>query len=174
MYNKLTYTAQLLFILVLSLSKISTVNLILSINPSERIQQCCLITQIGVGLWTLFALFGLAFQCSPPYWEYSATRCVGNGAILYPVTITNMVLDAAVVVIPVVMLWNVQMPKIRRVKISAAFASRLVVTVLNIIQVSYSGKYLNSTDLTWTILSVTTCNQSESLSQDCFKSLTRL
>jgi hypothetical protein len=38
--------------------------------------------------------------------------------------ILNMVLDAALVILPIVMLWNVQMPRMQRLKVSSAFASR--------------------------------------------------
>ncbi|PKX91133.1 uncharacterized protein P174DRAFT_463272 [Aspergillus novofumigatus IBT 16806] len=123
-YSKLNYAAELLLLLVLALSKVSTGNLIRSISPSKSILRWCLMVQIGIGVWTLLALFGTAFQCPAPYWEYSPSRCIGKGAIRYTIMIFNLTLDAALVVLPIVMLWNVQMPRIQRFKISSAFASR--------------------------------------------------
>ncbi|KAH1599376.1 hypothetical protein V6Z98_007915 [Aspergillus fumigatus] len=158
-YNKLNYTAELLLLLVLALSKVSTGNLIRSISPSKSILRWGFMVQIGLGVWTLLALFGTAFQCRAPYWEYSPSRCIGKGAVVYPIMVLNMALDAALVVLPIVMLWNVQMPLVQRLKVSSAFASRSLVIVVNIVQMTYLKQYLNSTDSTWTIVSVTACNQ---------------
>ncbi|GFG12708.1 integral membrane protein [Aspergillus udagawae] len=123
-YNKINYAAEFLLLFVLALSKVSTGNLIRSISPSNSIRRWCLMAHIGVGVWMLLALFGTAFQCPEPYWEYSPSRCIGKGAIVYPIMVLNMVLDAALVILPIVMLWNVQMPRIQRLKVSSAFASR--------------------------------------------------
>ncbi|KEY80577.1 integral membrane protein [Aspergillus fumigatus] len=123
-YNKLNYAAELLLLLVLALSKVSTGNLIRSISPSKSILRWGFMVQIGLGVWTLLALFGTAFQCRAPYWEYSPSRCIGKGAVVYPIMVLNMALDAALVVLPIVMLWNVQMPLVQRLKVSSAFASR--------------------------------------------------
>ncbi|GAB1200322.1 hypothetical protein APSETT444_009692 [Aspergillus pseudonomiae] len=46
---------------------------------------------------------------------------------MYPIVAINMLVDLALVALPTVMLWNVQMPLARRVKLIAAFASRIVV-----------------------------------------------
>ncbi|KAH1821076.1 hypothetical protein KXW95_003063 [Aspergillus fumigatus] len=139
-YNKLNYTAELLLLLVLALSKVSTGNLIRSISPSKSILRWGFMVQIGLGVWTLLALFGTAFQCRAPYWEYSPSRCIGKGAVVYPIMVLNMALDAALVVLPIVMLWNVQMPLVQRLKVS--------VIVVNIVQMTYLKQYLNSTDST--------------------------
>ncbi|KAH1310951.1 hypothetical protein KXX47_006036 [Aspergillus fumigatus] len=147
-YNKLNYTAELLLLLVLALSKVSTGNLIRSISPSKSILRWGFMVQIGLGVWTLLALFGTASQCRAPYWEYSPSRCIGKGAVVYPIMVLNMALDAALVVLPIVMLWNVQMPLVQRLKVSSAFASRSLVIVVNIVQMTYLKQYLNSTDST--------------------------
>ncbi|KAE8352421.1 hypothetical protein BDV28DRAFT_165511 [Aspergillus coremiiformis] len=160
-YSQLTYIAQLLLFLVLSLSKVSTTNLIQSINPKQSIKRYCRSTQIAIGGWTVLALFGYAFQCQPPHWRYLPSRCVGEGAITYPVMIINMLVDVALVVLPTLMLWNVQMSLARRLKLIATFASRTLVVVVDAIQLSYLGQYLHSTDPTcWVMMNaciITTC-----------------
>ncbi|EAW07592.1 uncharacterized protein ACLA_023060 [Aspergillus clavatus NRRL 1] len=148
-YNKFNYAAQLLFILVLFLSKLSTTNLIGAISPNETIQRWCMTTHVCMGAWAVLAVFALAFQCQPPYWEYSPTRCVAEGAIVFPIMIINMILDASLVATSTLMLWHVQMPRVQRLKVSAAFASRAVVIVLGVIQLLYLPKYLRSDDPTF-------------------------
>ncbi|OGM45085.1 integral membrane protein [Aspergillus bombycis] len=156
--NRLTYTAQLLFFVVLSLTKISSSNLILSISPTQSIEIYCRITQMAIAGWTVLAIFGSAFQCQTPRWQYYPSRCLGEGAIMYPIMTINMLVDLVLVALPTAMLWNVQMPLARRVKLIAAFASRIIVVVVDGFQISYLGQYLHSTDPTWSIFSVTACN----------------
>ncbi|KAF7181877.1 hypothetical protein CNMCM7691_001174 [Aspergillus felis] len=89
-YNKVNYAAEFLLLLVLALSKVSTGNLIRSISPSKSILRWCLMVQIGLGVWTLLAVFGTAFQCPAPYWEYSPTRCVGKQSVRRSETMASL------------------------------------------------------------------------------------
>ncbi|KNG83808.1 hypothetical protein ANOM_008008 [Aspergillus nomiae NRRL 13137] len=82
---------------------------------------------MAIAGWTALAVFGFAFQCQTPRWQYFPSRCLGEGAIMYPIVAINMLVDLALVALPTVMLWNVQMPLARRVKLIATFASRIVV-----------------------------------------------
>lgn len=45
---------------------------------------------------------------------------------MYPIMTINMLIDIALVVLPTIMLWNVQMPLPRRLKIISTFASRIL------------------------------------------------
>lgn len=38
----------------------------------------CLVTEITIGVWTALALFGYAFQCELPHWQYLPSRCAGE------------------------------------------------------------------------------------------------
>ncbi|PYH97385.1 hypothetical protein BO71DRAFT_417090 [Aspergillus ellipticus CBS 707.79] len=146
-YNKVS--AQLLLILVLSLSKVSTCRLIYRITPGQHIRRASMITLITIGLWTVFAIFATAFQCRPQ-WRYLPSQCAGEGTIAYPIMVFNILIDLALVVIPLVMLWNVQIALQKRLQIFAAFSSRLLV---------YLPTNLHSNDPTWTIVNVNICNE---------------
>ncbi|QRD91319.1 integral membrane protein [Aspergillus flavus] len=158
-YNKMTYIAQILFFLVLTLTKVSTSNLIRSIDPTQSIQRYCRITETVIGGWTILAVFGYVFQCQTPRWQYFPSHCLGEGAIMYPIMTINMLIDIALVVLPTIMLWNVQMPLPRRLKIISTFASRILVIVVDGFQLPYLEQYLHSTDPTWTIFSFIACSQ---------------
>ncbi|KAB8260277.1 hypothetical protein BDV32DRAFT_149505 [Aspergillus pseudonomiae] len=114
---------------------------------------------MAIAGWTALVVFGFAFQCQTPRWQYFPSRCLGEGAIMYPIVAIDMLVDLALVALPTVMLWNVQMPLARRVKLIATFASRIVVVVVDGFQISHLGQYLHSTDPTWSIFRVTACNQ---------------
>ncbi|PWY80394.1 integral membrane protein [Aspergillus sclerotioniger CBS 115572] len=157
-YNKFTYAAQLLVILVLSHSKVSTCRLIYRITPGQHIRQASMIVVIIVGLWTVFALFATALQCRPP-WEYLPSQCAAEGAVAYPIIVINIFTNLALVFIPLIMLWNVQMAFQKRLQIIASFCVRLVVAAVSIIELVYLPTYLHSIDPTWTIVNVDICNE---------------
>ncbi|GAA84580.1 integral membrane protein [Aspergillus luchuensis IFO 4308] len=157
-YNKLTYAAQLLLIPVLSLSKLSTCRLIHRLTPGQRIRRANMITIIVVGIWTVFAVFATALQCRPR-WEYLPSQCAGQGAINYPIIIINILTDLALVVIPLIMIWSVQMTLQKRLQIIASFTTRLVVVAVSITELVYLPTYLHSSDPTWTIVNVDICNE---------------
>ncbi|KAB8230418.1 uncharacterized protein BDW43DRAFT_285906 [Aspergillus alliaceus] len=167
-YNQLIYVAELLTFSVLSLTKISTSNLIRLINANQSIDRSNKVTQIVILGWTVLAHLGYAFQCQTPHWRYIRSQCVGEvrarvretkakfecyakvcqGAIMYWIMTINMLIDVVLVVLPTIMLWNVQISFARRLKVMAAFASRTAVIVADAFQLSYLGQYLHSTDPT--------------------------
>ncbi|KAE8153707.1 hypothetical protein BDV25DRAFT_136646 [Aspergillus avenaceus] len=147
-YNQLTYTAWFLFILALALSKGSTCRLIYQISPRQRIRKSVMSLATVVVIWTVFAILAVAFQCRAPYWKYLPDRCAGNGASLYAIMLVSILTDLGLVFIAVQMVWNVQMALQTRLQICAAFASRLIVVIVCILEMVYLPTYLHSFDPT--------------------------
>ncbi|RDK38695.1 hypothetical protein M752DRAFT_257027 [Aspergillus phoenicis ATCC 13157] len=158
--SKYLYAAQLLHVVVLSLSEISTTLLVWKLTPHRGIRQTCRITVGVVAAWTIFSIFGIAFQCQMPNsWLYTASRCAGQGSILYPISIIHIITELVIVVIPFFMMRNVQLTLTTRVKILAAFSARIIVIALAIAHLALLPSYLHSTDITWTITNPTICQQ---------------
>lgn len=84
-WNKFAYAAHILRIVILSLSKMSTILLIWRLTPSKSLRRICAGTAGVVMGWSIFAVFGIAFQCemSGP-WLYSPERCAGEVSIDTP------------------------------------------------------------------------------------------
>ncbi|EHA20939.1 hypothetical protein ASPNIDRAFT_194546, partial [Aspergillus niger ATCC 1015] len=147
--SKYLYAAQLLHVVVLSLSEISTTLLVWKLTPHRGIRQTCRITVGVVAAWTIFSIFGIAFQCQMPNpWLYTASRCAGQGSILYPISIIHIITELVIVVIPFFMMRNVQLTLTTRVKILAAFSARIIVIALAIAHLALLPSYLHSTDIT--------------------------
>ncbi|OJZ90132.1 hypothetical protein ASPFODRAFT_205068 [Aspergillus luchuensis CBS 106.47] len=158
--SKYLYAAQLLHVIVLSLSEISTTLLVWKLTPHRGIRQTCRITVGLVAAWTIFAIFGIAFQCKmPDPWLYSSSHCVGKGSILYPISIIHIITELVIVVIPFFMMRNVQLTLTTRVKILAAFSARIIVVALAIAYLALLPSYLLSTDITWTVVNPMICQQ---------------
>ena len=81
-WSKFAFAGHILLIIVLSLSKISTILLIWKLTPSKSLRRGCLITSFIVAGWSIFAVLSIAFQCEfPNPWRYSPERCAGEVSI---------------------------------------------------------------------------------------------
>ena len=124
LHSQFYYAAQLIHIVILSLSKLSTTLLLRTLTPSKGIRQSCTITVGLIGAWTAFAFFGIAFQCPlPEPWLYTPERC--TGAMLYPISTFHILTELIILAIPFVMMRNVQITPVRRMKILCSFSARI-------------------------------------------------
>jgi hypothetical protein len=78
-WSKFAFAAHILLIIILSLSKMSTILLIWKLTPSKSLRQSCAATAGIVVGWSIFAILSIAFQCELPHlWLYSPERCAGK------------------------------------------------------------------------------------------------
>ncbi|KAF7180426.1 hypothetical protein CNMCM7691_009594 [Aspergillus felis] len=144
-YSKYNYTAQLLQIFPVALSKLSTTLLVHILTPRSGLQNACLATIGAIGVWTVFALCAIAFQCPlPDPWLYRPDRCMAKGALMYPIAVMNSLTDVAVLALPFFMMHKVQMTQGKRVKILAI--------LLTTGQLATLPQSLTSSDTTWSIV----------------------
>ncbi|RDW72596.1 uncharacterized protein DSM5745_07768 [Aspergillus mulundensis] len=147
--SQFSFAAQLLLLIVLSLTKLSTILLIWKLTPSKSLRLHCTITAGVVVGWTIFALFGISFQCQlPEAWLYRPERCAGEGALFYPIAVVNILTEIVLVVLPFIMMQNVQMAAQKRVKILCSFSSRLCVVGLAIAHLAVLPSFVRSNDIT--------------------------
>ncbi|OQE29407.1 hypothetical protein PENSTE_c002G08450 [Penicillium steckii] len=159
-WSKLAFAAHILLILVLSLSKMSTILLVWKLTPDKSLRRVCVVTAAIVVGWSIFAIFGIAFQCSlPDPWLYSPERCTGKGAIFYPIAIFNIITEIIIVVLPCIMMRNVQLALHKRVKILCSFFSRISIVGLGITQLALIPSFVHSTDVSWDIIDWETVSQ---------------
>ncbi|KAK9576067.1 hypothetical protein V6Z92_009347 [Aspergillus fumigatus] len=152
-YSKYNYAAQLLYIIPVALSKLSTTLLVHMLTPQRGLQNACLATMGAIGIWTVFALCAIAFQCPlPDAWLYRPGRCTAKGALMYLVAITNILTDMAVLTLPFFMMHKVQMSQGKRVKILCAFCTRALTVLLTTGQLATLPRSLTSSDTTWSAL----------------------
>ncbi|KAF7594392.1 hypothetical protein BBP40_009373 [Aspergillus hancockii] len=95
----------------------------------------------------------------PKPWLYSPDRCVGKGAIFYPISVFHILTEIVIIVIPFFMMRNVQMVWQMRVKILCSFSARISVVGLAIAQLALIPSFLRSHDTTWDLVNPTICGQ---------------
>ncbi|GFF43323.1 hypothetical protein IFM58399_06908 [Aspergillus lentulus] len=151
-YSKYNYAAQLLHIIPVALSKLSTTLLVHILTPRRGLQKACLATIGAIGVWAVFALCAIAFQCPlPDVWLYRPDRCTTKGALMYLVAIMNILTDVAILTLPFFMMHKVQMTQGKRVKILAV--------LLTIGQLVTLPQSLTSSDTTWSTVAPSTFAQ---------------
>ncbi|KAK1140015.1 hypothetical protein N8T08_010924 [Aspergillus melleus] len=158
--SKFLYAAELIQVIILSSSKISTTLLVWKLTPNNHLRRACAITIGFTTAWTIFALFGIAFQCELPRpWLYSPDRCAGEGVIIYPISVFHILLEIIVIVIPFFMMRDVQMAWQKRLKILCSFSARFLIVCLAISQLALLPSFLQSSDPTWDIIPPSICGQ---------------
>ncbi|KAL4740691.1 hypothetical protein BDV11DRAFT_184647 [Aspergillus similis] len=148
--SKFAYAAQLLLVIVLSLSKLSTTLLVWKLTPSRSLRRYCTIVAVFIAGWTVFALFSISFQCQlPETWRYSPERCAGEGALFYPIAVFNILTEIILVTLPFIMMQNVQMESQKKTKILSSFTSRICVIGLAIAHLALLSSFVHSDDIPW-------------------------
>ncbi|OJJ55951.1 hypothetical protein ASPSYDRAFT_182875 [Aspergillus sydowii CBS 593.65] len=148
--SKFAFAAQILLILVLSLSKLSTILLVWKLTPNNSLRRTCTITAGIVLVWAVFSIFAIAFQCQMPNpWLYASGRCAGDGALFYPIGVLNILTELILVGLPFAMMRSVQMALNKRVKILGSFTTRICVVGLAIAHVALLPSFTHSKDVSW-------------------------
>ncbi|OQE07278.1 hypothetical protein PENVUL_c014G03190 [Penicillium vulpinum] len=151
-WSKFAYAAHILLILVLSLSKMSTILLVWKLTPSMSLRRSCVVTAGMVVGWSIFGVLSIAFQCElPDLWLYSPERCAGKGALFYPIAVVNVLTEIIIIVQPFIMMRNVQMVWHKRMKIRCSFSLRLSIVALGIAHLAFIPSFVHSTDVSWDI-----------------------
>ena len=125
------YASQLLSVIVIACSKAAVVLLVVSLKPFKAMLVACKVAMGFIGLWGVIAIITLAVQCdlrtdSGP-WDFSPGRkCLNREALYIGLAACSIVLDVVVIVLPIVLLWNVQMTTAKRRQVSALFALRIM------------------------------------------------
>lgn len=71
------YASELLYILSLSLAKISVLQFIDKLNVNKLHKKTCFLATIAIIAWAVAAFFTLAFQCRIPIpWDRNSGHCI--------------------------------------------------------------------------------------------------
>lgn len=121
-----SYAAQLIAIFTVTLAKISVLQFARVLNPRQHTMRSRLIATVVICSWAGFAVLSLLFQCHfPQPWIYTAEKC-SKGALIYVVTVLDIVTDVYLSAFFVPTIWNLQMDRAVRLEVSAFFLLRLL------------------------------------------------
>ena len=130
-FAKAYYVSELFAIPVLTLAKISTLMLIIAIQPPRAIVMVCRGTGILTIVWGLAMMFAIAFECSLPMpWNYEG-QCGNHEMIRIITAVWNISTDLVLVALPITMMHNVHVNSLKRWTVNGLFGSRILYVTLS-------------------------------------------
>ncbi|GAB1319327.1 hypothetical protein MFIFM68171_09537 [Madurella fahalii] len=133
-----TYAGDLLFILGLGFSKLSICVCLLTLS-ADRAHRCLIFVLGSIALfWALASCLGSALRCGTHMpWNSSPEQCLNLRAFLEFVGITNILTDAALVALPAIMIYPLNVPLKNRAIVLSFFGLRVLVIVPTVMQLVY-------------------------------------
>lgn len=146
---KAQFAGGLLYILALALAKLSVCAGFNALSPETGHRRMTLMFVILVIVWAVVAFFGTAFECgSHGTWETGDNiSCIDRRAYLEFVDITNIITDAALIALPVVVVYPLKMALRTRIIVLSFFSVRIFAIAATICQLVYLPR-LFETDFT--------------------------
>ncbi|KAI0909412.1 hypothetical protein F4823DRAFT_562965 [Ustulina deusta] len=135
---KIGYARDILFLLCIGFSKLSTCDGLRALSPDKLHHLWARVLVISAGIWTITSVFATAFQCgtSGP-WDKDNAMCINQDAFLNYVNITSILIDAALIALPIAIIYPLQMPLRLRLTVISFFSFRIIVIGATIPQLIY-------------------------------------
>ncbi|KAK3172404.1 hypothetical protein OEA41_005725 [Lepraria neglecta] len=154
------YASDLLFIGNLCFAKLSVVLMLWTLSPVRLHRRIALALGLAIIFWAFTSEFVAAFQCSTPEsWRLIGNKCINQNAFWTYFGILNIITDAALTVLPLAIIWKLQMDKRRKFSIACCFGTRTLVIASAIAQLAYLHRASGTADFTYRLWPVVLCNQ---------------
>ncbi|KAI9701000.1 MAG: hypothetical protein M1836_001668 [Candelina mexicana] len=160
--SKSNYVGELLYLVAMCLSKLSTSLLVARLTRSAgHLTATRIVSGISI-VWGVAAILTIAIRCkySEP-WLIVKNQCPDMAARWIAVGALGLVIEILLLGLPIYLVWDLQMPMISKVIVVFAFAFRLPVLVAGIIRLRYLVPTLNSSDYTFDSVYGLVCTQIE-------------
>ncbi|KAK0325893.1 hypothetical protein LTR82_003432 [Friedmanniomyces endolithicus] len=144
------YVSNILLYLSLASAKASATMLIIAIKPSRRMLVSFYSVLAIVGIWAIAAVLAVALQCKPTRWVMgpsTSDTCIDQYGAQVGIRLVDIATDAALALLPAVMVSSIQMSFHKRLVVAFMFGLRLVqvTPVLTAISLVKLGNFYNAT-----------------------------
>ncbi|KAE9379385.1 hypothetical protein N431DRAFT_434387 [Stipitochalara longipes BDJ] len=145
------YLSELLFTLSTSFAKLSILFFYLRLAVTRTYRRVIYASIVLIAVWAVVFSCVVILQCHPvsAYWDPDSTTCYSPEAALFIHGLTNTVTDVYIYILPMHMVWNVQLPKRQRVGLLIIFAAGFLVCVAGALRLYYSIITDKSPDTPW-------------------------
>ncbi|KAI9852696.1 MAG: hypothetical protein M1838_005891 [Thelocarpon superellum] len=149
-YQQSGYAAELLFVPVLALAKLSLIIYLFQLTPQRTYHKANRVVMWTVVVWGVISFFVVAFQCKAPQtWAIIGRQCFDQTAFWGWFGALDMVTEIAIVALPTVIVSQLQMDRGRKIVVIGAFASRLAMLPIIVLRLVYIGRAAYSPDHTF-------------------------
>ncbi|KAI4234235.1 MAG: hypothetical protein LQ349_003911 [Xanthoria aureola] len=170
-FDQFDYASNLLFIVNLCLAKVSVLQMLRTITPVKLHVRMVLGVGLFILLWSLASEFVAAFQCSMPRpWQVTGNRCLDRTAFWNAYGFLNLITEAALLLLPLIIVWKIQTKLKKKAVIFLCFASRIVVLGAIVGQLVYQNRAASTNDRTfkmWPVVLMAQTVQSLSIITAC-------
>ncbi|OCK93489.1 uncharacterized protein K441DRAFT_697070 [Cenococcum geophilum 1.58] len=159
-FQKSSYASNILFIATIWLAKTAVALQVRQLTPVLWQLHLIIGFVIFLAIWGITAIFAASFQCGLPHpYQTNGNHCFNQAVFWDYFGVTNIITDFVLILLPVNVLWDIQINRGRKVAILGCFASRLLVIIAIICQLVYSRGVYTSSDLTYDVWKTTLCAQ---------------
>ena len=127
LFQKAGYSSFFLYIMAISTSKMTTLYLLHTLTPQRSHRRPILTVGGFILVWAVGTLLASAFQCSlpTPYLYTSNSQCISQTGFWYATGVIDILTDAALMALPVMVIAKLQLPMHKKLTIGFAFSFRL-------------------------------------------------
>lgn len=148
-YEKAGYSADLLYIIALAVSKVSVLVLLWQLTPVTSHRRLTLGVGLFLAAWTIASFFASCFQCPiPETWMILDQDCFDRVSFWTAYGVINILTEAILIFLPTYTIWNLHMPGQRKAAAIACFAIRVLVIGSIIAQLTILNKKRDTNDAT--------------------------
>lgn len=134
--------------------------LLWKLTPVSRHRRAALALGVVIISWAFTSELVAAFQCSVlETWRVIDNKCINQNAFWAYFGILNILTDTSLIVLPLVIIWKLQMSKRSKFSIACCFGARTILIASAIAQLVFLHRKAATTDLTYRLWPVVLCNQ---------------
>lgn len=139
--SKIGYARDILFLFSIGFSKLSTCEGLHALSPDRVHRRWARLILSSAVIWMISSVFGTAFQCGARGpWDSDDARCISQDAFLKYVNVTSILIDVALVALPMAIIYPLQMALRLRVTVMCFFLFRIIVVAAAISQLIFIGE----------------------------------
>lgn len=153
---KIVLTTQVLFSAATTFTKLSMLILIYRIvrESSKKLPKIIIGVMVLISLESVAFIFAVMFQCGKPstYWTLSFAHqpeCISETKNLLAAGILNTIGDLVVVILPIPIIWRLQLPIQQQIIIILLFGAGILVTIASVLRTYYLYQVSSGWDKTW-------------------------
>ncbi|KAF2662413.1 hypothetical protein K491DRAFT_709782 [Lophiostoma macrostomum CBS 122681] len=143
--HKDVYAATILYVLTVGLSKFSMCAFLTRLAATKLHKMAIAVLGIVVLCWTIAITIGVVFECALPRpWEVFTGKCIDPLAFWTPATVVDVCTDVAMIIIPIHIVWGLQMQGQRKAVVVFIFLVRVVLIIASLARLLYLRHFVRS------------------------------
>jgi hypothetical protein len=103
---------------------------------STRLRYSCYVLGVLITMWWIACVFAIGFRCTPVQasWDPTAGKCIPMKPIFLGQAIPTIVFDIIILLLPVRLVWAIQMPRPAKIAVLMVFVSGGLVAVISFVR----------------------------------------